>query len=303
TVSHTPLQHWPSWLQAPLDAVQHTPLAQPPLPHWLADVQVCPLARPVQWTPQVPGLQHCAFEVQAVVGPPHVADWQMFPMQASPGAQQVAPAAQGKPEPMQLEAAQVPPTQAAPVAAQQLFPHGTWPCVHAATAVAHVEVDGLAHAVPVLQQADPQGVVRTGHPHTPLAASRHAIPRWQQQGPHGVVPAAHGEGPTLVGPEHVTLALPRKGLSTVATAAPPAATPNILRTLRRLCGAPIALARSSNRSLMASSFLRGGSLHHLTWGCKVLYRPLTQHVMPDAELSVRRSIRHVYAAPVRTGLV
>jgi hypothetical protein len=86
---------------------------------------------------------------------------------------------------------------------QHEFPHAVCPWVHAATVVAHVEVEGLAHAVPFWQQAWPHGVVPAGHPHSPADALRQAMPALQQHGPHGVVPAAHGEALTVVGPVQV----------------------------------------------------------------------------------------------------
>jgi hypothetical protein len=65
---------------------------------------------------------------------------------ASPGVQQVAPAVQEAPEVMQ--AVQAPLTHTSPVAEQHALPQGVCPCVQATAAVAQVEVDGLAHAVP-----------------------------------------------------------------------------------------------------------------------------------------------------------
>jgi hypothetical protein len=126
--------------------------------------------------------------------------------------------------------------------------------VQATAAVAQVDVDGFAQAVPFWQHAEPHGVERIGQPQTPFVASRQAIPVSQQHGPHGVVLTPQGDGPTLVGPEQVTgTASLRKGLRTVAAVAAAAAAPIILRTLRRLWPAAMARARPSNRSYMSSS--------------------------------------------------
>jgi hypothetical protein len=59
--------------------------------------------------------------------------------------QQTLPTVQAAPDAMQV--VQVPLTQTWPDE-QHVVPHTTWPCVQATAAVAHVECDGLAHAVP-----------------------------------------------------------------------------------------------------------------------------------------------------------
>lgn len=70
----------------------------------------------------------------------------MLLMHAWPLVQQVLPAEHAAPEAMQF--VQVPPAHTWPVEAQHLVPHATWPWVQATAAVAHVEVEGLAQAVP-----------------------------------------------------------------------------------------------------------------------------------------------------------
>jgi hypothetical protein len=72
------------------------------------------------------------------------------------------------------------------------------------------------------------------------------MPARQQHGPHGVVPAVQGDGPTVVGPEHVT-ATARRGLPKPSKLArkPPSATAS---ARRRETGAAIARVRSSKLS-------------------------------------------------------
>ena len=175
---------------------------------------------------------------------------------------------------------QVPLMHTWPVAEQHALPHGVCPCVQAATAVAHVEVEAFAHAVPFWQHAEPQGVVPAWQPHRPVVRSTHATPALQQHGPHGVAPAAQGELPRLVGPEQVGAgaAVPLTGLTTAASAAPAAAMPNILSRPRRLCGAAIALVRSSNRSLMASASCRLYRVKHPTPGSNASSSRTWQHL-------------------------
>jgi hypothetical protein len=119
----------------------------------------------------------------------------------------------------------------------------------------HVDVAALAQATPALQHALPQGVVPAGHPQVLAAALTQATPALQQHWLQGVVPGAHGTWLAVVAPVQATrsLASPRNGLSTVATAAVPTAAPIILRALRRVVAPAIIRLSSSKRKAINSS--------------------------------------------------
>ena len=154
-------------------------------------------------------------------------------------------------------------------------------CVHDLAVVCDVRLEArghvllAVHATPALQHRRlvprPHGVVPDGHPQRPLKASTHAMPLLQQEFPHGVVPfgqqhfvlgseqaspAWQHPDPQAAAPAGQVTASPRNGLSTVAPAAAAAAAPNSLRKPRRLGAAAIALDSSSNRSLTSPPRIR-----------------------------------------------
>ncbi|MBV9412753.1 MAG: hypothetical protein JO148_14270 [Acidimicrobiia bacterium] len=119
--------------------------------------------------------------------------------------------------------------------AQQAEPHGVVPASQQQLLVGSVHVP--------LQHPFPQAVYPAAHPHFPVDASRQAIPAEQHLGPHEVVPDGQ------------VAASARKGFNSTAPTVAPTLAPIALRAVRRLRGAAIARARSSNpRSVTASSY-------------------------------------------------